>query len=512
VNAKPQRLATFLCTCETSRLWSVATGRSESVLQGHDQLMSSIAWSPDGKTLATGSHDQSIRLWNADGSFRRAIADLDAPVRSLTFTPDSKELLFTRGANPTSSHACSLLEVDTGKERLRLSGHTNTVQAGSISADGAQAVAVGGDNNEILLWKLADGSLVSRMAGRGKSIWATGWSKDGQVVAWGHSKAPFLKAPLERTFDLRRLEFVSVPDATFRRAQLENGPLSLAYTPANTVSIKEKGTEVGSIKFEPTDLIHCFTWIPNNLVVVGTGYRFGVYDSRTGQQVRALSGPSSDLVDVSVSADDHYLVCGSNDQTLRIYSLEGKEVIGIGVQFRLVDGVPTVLQVIAGGSAATDGRLKEKDKIVAVENPEGRFVDVTKVKTIAEVVPLIVGPEGTIVRLKVIPFGKAAPVVYKIKRHRVSVAVGRDNPLLSLFTTESDWVAWTPEGYYAASPGGGLLVADWAAVDQAVAAVDRAVAVVADQAAVAADQAADSVPDRRRRSHRRHQGNPGKKH
>jgi hypothetical protein len=83
---------------------------------------------------------------------------------------------------------------------------------------------------------------------------------------------------------------------------------------------------------------------------------------------------------------------------------------------------------------------------------------VSKVKTTAEMTPLIVGAEGTIVRLKVIPFGKDAPVVYEIKRHRVGFAVGRGYPLLSLFTTERDWVAWTPEGYYAASPGGEKLM------------------------------------------------------
>ena len=63
-------------------------GQVEAVLRGHAKEVKCVAWSPDGKVVATGSHDQSIRLWGTDGAVLKSFDGLDRQIWSLAFTRD----------------------------------------------------------------------------------------------------------------------------------------------------------------------------------------------------------------------------------------------------------------------------------------------------------------------------------------------------------------------------------------------------------------------------------------
>jgi carboxyl-terminal processing protease len=93
---------------------------------------------------------------------------------------------------------------------------------------------------------------------------------------------------------------------------------------------------------------------------------------------------------------------------------------GIGALLGSEDGTTTVSEIIPGGAAAKDGRLKAKDKIIAVAQGDGKFNDIVGMK-IQDVVKQIRGPRGTKVQLKVIPVGKLDPVVYELTRQKVEL-------------------------------------------------------------------------------------------
>ena len=88
---------------------------------------------------------------------------------------------------------------------------------------------------------------------------------------------------------------------------------------------------------------------------------------------------------------------------------------GIGAVLREENGHTIVVEVVPGGAAAKDGRLKANDKIIAVAQGDGKFVDVVDMK-LRDAVKLIRGPKGTKVELKVVPAGKLEPVVYALTR------------------------------------------------------------------------------------------------
>src|SRR5207302_5113254 len=93
---------------------------------------------------------------------------------------------------------------------------------------------------------------------------------------------------------------------------------------------------------------------------------------------------------------------------------------GIGALLRSENGQTIVAEVITGGAAAADGRLKPNDKIIAVAQGDSQFVDVIDMK-LREVVKLIRGARATKVQLKVIPAEKVVPLVYDLTRQKIEL-------------------------------------------------------------------------------------------
>ena len=102
---------------------------------GHSLGVTSVAFSPDGKLLASGSADNSIKLWNvASGRELRTLSGHTAPVSSVAFSPDGKVL-----ASGSWDTTIKLWDVASGRELRTLTGHTDKVNSVAFSPDGQGA-------------------------------------------------------------------------------------------------------------------------------------------------------------------------------------------------------------------------------------------------------------------------------------------------------------------------------------------------------------------------------------
>jgi carboxyl-terminal processing protease len=133
---------------------------------------------------------------------------------------------------------------------------------------------------------------------------------------------------------------------------------------------------------------------------------------------------NSDLLEVylynlTTSVDPHSSYMSPN--TLDDFAISMRlNLDGIGAVLRSENGQTIVEEVVPGGAAGTDGRLKANDKIVGVAQGDSKFVDTVDMK-LREVVKLIRGKRGTKVQLKVLPVGKIEPVVYELTRQKIEL-------------------------------------------------------------------------------------------
>ncbi|MBA2307540.1 WD40 repeat domain-containing protein, partial [Candidatus Dependentiae bacterium] len=133
----------------TARLWDVKTGQQLHILQGHTEIVNSVAFNPDGTTVLTGSWDNTAILWDVKtGQQLQAFIGHTDLIYSAAYSPDGKTVL--TGSNDKTAR---LWDVKTGQPLHILQGHTEIVNSVAFSPDGT-TVITGSKDNTARLWSV----------------------------------------------------------------------------------------------------------------------------------------------------------------------------------------------------------------------------------------------------------------------------------------------------------------------------------------------------------------------
>ena len=162
----------------TVKIWKLETGRELRTLRGHSDRVNSLCYSPDGKAVASGSRDDTIKLWDvASGECIKTLTEHKGSVESIVYNSDGKYL-----ASGSFDHTIKLWDVASGNCIKTLEGHTNSVVAISYSPDEKYLVSCSWDDT-IKIWDVANGKCIKTLIGHTSSIKSVAYSPDGKHIA-----------------------------------------------------------------------------------------------------------------------------------------------------------------------------------------------------------------------------------------------------------------------------------------------------------------------------------------
>jgi WD40 repeat protein/uncharacterized caspase-like protein len=265
----------------TIKLWDLSTNKERASLTGHTDEVQSIAFSSDGKTLASGAKDNTARLWDlASGTPR--ILKHRAIVNAVAFSPDGKTL-----ATACWDNAVHLWDVSKGVETRSLRGHKEIVWDVAFAPDG-QTIASSSSDKSLKMWDAASGAERLTFAGHVDFVDAAVLTNKGKTLVSHDSLDAVRVWDLASGKDMRRVSLPGAARAFETMTAFDDG-----FAGANQ----------------------------DGLITI--------YD-QDGKPLRKLEGHSLGLNALAASPDGKWLASGGNERWARVWNIaDGKEVATI---------------------------------------------------------------------------------------------------------------------------------------------------------------------------------------
>jgi eukaryotic-like serine/threonine-protein kinase len=324
----------FTAASSTVKVWDATPCQESMTLRGHGGFVWSVACSPDGKQVASGSNDGTVKLWEVStGEEVRTLRGHVGALSSVAFSPDGRRL-----ASGCVDRTVKLWDLGCGQPLLSLVGQAQDDSGGffrqvglAFSPEGHRLARVGPDGN-VEIWDTVDGKEIHRFrAGDGKpgpKTWALAWSPDGQQLATAGMEG---LAVFQQTGEKVRtisgqfvygINVVFSPDGRRLASADQSVPPGSPWQPAAAkIWDLTTGTEVCACKHGVR--VTCVAFSPDGRRLA-SGDEEGtikLWNTATGQELRTAREHLGPVHSLAFTPHGRNLVSGGNDRTVRIWPL-----------------------------------------------------------------------------------------------------------------------------------------------------------------------------------------------
>lgn len=264
-------------------------------LEGHQDRISSVAFDRKGETLASGSLDSTVKIWDVrSGNLLRTFQGHGA-MRAVAFDPQGETL-----ASGSFDKTVELWEARSGKLLRALEGHETSILSLAFDPQG-RILAAGSFGNSVKLWEARSGKLLRTLEGHESGVWSVAFDRQGETLASG-------------SFD-KTVKLWEVRSGKLLRT-LEGGP-----RPVGSVAFDRKGKTLASGHFDNT---------------------VKLWDVQSGTLLRTLEGHTADVEIIAFSSDGCLLASKSGDHTIRLWDCETWDTVAVIPESKHNDWIPAL--------------------------------------------------------------------------------------------------------------------------------------------------------------------------
>jgi len=270
---------------------------AQKISNSHKDIITTVAFSPDGKTLASGSLDRNIILWDTTSNQpTKTLSGHKSYIYSVVFTPDGKFLISGSG-----DKTICFWDVKTGEQKQTLKGHEASVTALAISNDG-KVLASGDTFGTLKLWEVQSGKELHTINGR-LMITSIAFSSDEKIVADAQS-TPFVRLwSVETGKELLQLSdnsciFHSVAISANGKTLAAGCSDTTPYTPSNP--------------FKPADQTNIKLW-----------------ELPSGKEIKTIKGHRGFNFSLVFSKDSQYLFSAHTNRKIYLWDVSGGSIVNV---------------------------------------------------------------------------------------------------------------------------------------------------------------------------------------
>jgi WD40 repeat protein len=312
---------------QTIKLWDVQKGKVLHTLEGHEGKVMSVSFSSDSKILATGSFDKKIKLWDVhNGNLIQTLSGHKNQVYSVNFSPDRNSKTLATGS---FDNTIKLWSLDERRENNTLEGHESEIYSVSFSPDrNSKTLATGSGDDTIKLWDVDNKKEIYTFSKDKKSFMSVSFNSDGKILAagsadntttlWNTKTGVLIRTLKGHNNKVRSVRFSPDGETLATGSEDKTTKLWNVKTGVLIRTLEGHKEPVTSVSFRP------------NSETLATGSEDNttkLWNVKTGELIRILEGHKKKVRSVSFSPDGETLATGSEDTTIKLWNVKTGKLI-----------------------------------------------------------------------------------------------------------------------------------------------------------------------------------------